>query len=216
MAFMKVTREGVLSSESAVSIKESGAYVGKFEMVMIEAYPSGAQCLKFDFKTADDRKASFKIFFMDKAGNETFGAKSIQALAYLLKCGTEFDFVEKMVDCWDSTSSSMKPKLCKVFDCFLNREIGIIVQKELTHSDKNPNGYENLNFLSFFDPMTNMTASELVGKKTAPEVYKKRMAFLEQNPVKDSRKNQNQGSVPAPPAARGSQQADDLDDDIPF
>jgi hypothetical protein len=214
MAFMKVTKEGVLSSESSVSIKESGAYVGKFEMVMIEAYQSGAQCLKFDFKTADDRKASFKIFFMDKSGNETFGVKSIQALAYLLKTGQEFDFVEKMVDCWDSTSKSMKPKLCKVFDCFLNREIGIILQEELsTHEGKE---YSNLLFLTFFDPTTNMTASELVGKKTAPEVYKNRMAFLAQNPVKDSRKNQNQSSVPAPPAARGSQQADDLDDDIPF
>ncbi len=214
---MKLSKNSILGSDAQGFIKESGSYVGIFEMVTLETYAKGAQALKFDFKTPDESKATFKIFVRDNAGNETFGAKSVQALAYLLKIREDFDFVEKTVDCWDSESKTMKPKKCQVFDCFIGQQIGVILQKELsTHEGKD---YSNLLLLSFFEPTTNMTASELVGKKTAPEVYKKRMAFLEQNPVKDSRKNQNQGSVPAPPAARGSQQAqqaDDLDDDIPF
>lgn len=216
---MTVKKEAIESSESqGASIKESGAYVGKFEMVTLVTYESGAQAVKFEFKASDERKAFFNIFVTDKSGNETFGAGIVQSLAYLFGL-KEFDYVRKMADVYDYTAKSNIVKELDVFDCFLNKIVGIIVQKEL--SIYNGELKEKLNLLGFYDSSTMLTANEMMQKKAAPKFVQQKMAWLEQNPVKDKRGvTPATPATPAPPAARGASQqayqADDLDDDIPF
>lgn len=216
MAFMTVNKESIKSSESqGGSIKESGAYVGKFEMVTLETYKSGAQAVRFEFKTPDERKAFFKIFVTDKTGKETFGAGIVQSLAYIFGL-KEFDYVKKMVNVYDYTTKSNIIKELNVFDCFLNKMVGVIVQQELSIYE----GKEqtSLNLLAFYEASTMLTANEMIEGKVEPKTVKQKIARLEQNPVKDSRGSAQ--ATPAPPAARGASQqpyqAEDLDDDIPF
>ena len=213
---MTVKKESIKSSESqGASIKESGVYVGRFEMATLETYASGAQAVRFEFKTPDERKAFFNVFVTDKLGNETFGAGIVQSLAHLFGL-KEFDYVKKMVDVYDYTNKSNIVKELNIFDCFLNKMVGIIVQKEL--SIYKGELKDKLNLLGFYDASTMLTANEMIQGKVEPKTVKQKIAWLEQNPVKDKRGAPP--APPAPPAARGASQqdyqADDLDDDIPF
>ena len=216
---MTVKKAAIKSSESqGASIKESGVYVGKLDMVTLETYESGSQAVRFEFKTPDERKAFFNVFVTDKSGNETFGAGMVQSLAHLFGL-KEFDYVKKMVDVYDYTSKLNIVKELNVFDCFLNKMVGIIVQKEL--SIYKGELKDKLNLLGFYDASTMLTANEMIQGKVEPKTVKQKIAWLEQNPVKDKRgATPAPPAPPAPPAARGASQqayqADDLDDDIPF
>lgn len=192
-------------------IKELGKYVGEFTQAKaLISKNTGAKGIEFAFKSNSGQKANFSIYTMSAKGEHYSGYAALMAIMTCMSLrnikpvlgqAARYDFdTKKEVQ----EECNIFPELCK--------PIGVLLETE-DYIKQDGNTATRMVLKNVFQASTEMTASEILDKKTSPAQLEKMVAGLRHRPVKGAKAH-------APQAQREQRQPssgfEDMDDDIPF
>lgn len=182
------------------SIKEMGKYVGSFTQAVDLDTKKGGKGIAFSFASTSGQKANIAIYTKGADGSLYQGYEALMAIMTCMalrnitpKDGTftKYDFDSKK----DVTvQGKIFPDLCK--------PIGVLLETEDYPKDDGSTGTRMV-LKNVFQAETELTASEILDRKTKPEQLEKMVQGLRHRPMK--------GAKPMP-----SRQHDSHDDDRPF
>ena len=188
-------------------IKEIGKYVGAFTQAVDIKTKKGGKGISFIFKSNSSQKANLAIYTQSAEGEKYQGFDQLMAIMTCMglrnitpKPGsfTRYDFETKA----DVTENgSVFPELLK--------PIGVLLETEDYEKQDGGTGTRMV-MKSVFQPSTELTASEVLDRKTAPEQLAKMVAGLRHRPLKNRPAQRHE-----PIGSTGSC-FDDIDDSIPF
>lgn len=193
-------------------IDEKGKYVGKFTRAEDITAASGTRGITFTFETNDGQKSNFSIYTI-KSNGEKLG--DYGTLMALMTCLGIKDIkpaqVASMV--WDKDAGGNVSKMLSQFPELMNKPVGILLaMEEYEKRDGSGTGWSaRLN--AVFQAETELTASEILDRKTTPTKLPQLVAALKDRPLK-KRPASNGGSHQMDGGA--FDESAPFNDDIPF
>lgn len=194
------------------AIKEIGKYVGEFTQAKeIMSKKTGTKGIEFAFKANTGQKTNLSIYTMSASGEKYQGYEALMAIMTCMKLrsitptvgkATKYDFDQRkevIEEC------SIFPELCK--------PIGLLLETEDYPKQDGTTGTRMV-LKNVFQAGTELTASEILDRKTQPEQLGKMVSALRHHPLKAAKPMPTRH---AEPAMTGGSGFDDLDDgSIPF
>lgn len=199
------------SDAGAGTIKEMGKYVGEFTQAKDIVTKKGGKGIEFVFKSNSGQKANLAIYTIGANGDQYQGYEALMAIMTCMglrnitpKLGTatKYDYdtrKEVQEEC------SIFPELCK--------PIGILLETEDYVKQDGETGTRMV-LKNVFQVVTELTASEILDRKTTPLQLEKLVAGLRHRPVKGALKH-----APMPTRTTGANDYPDApfdSDEIPF
>ena len=204
------TQEARKADTQGNQIKELGKYVGAITQAEDITAKSGTKGVALSFTSNSGQKTKVGIYTIKADGTKLSGLSMLNALMTCLmlrniapKPGkvTRYDYDAKQDVIEDG---SVFPELCK--------PIGFLLETEDYLKNDGHTVGTRMVLRGVFQASTELTASEVLDKKTKPEQLEKMVATLRHRPLKAA---SAQPTRTAPTGAAGSG-FDDMDDDIPF
>lgn len=165
----------------ASRIDQSGAYIGRFKSVnTMKSANKGTQGVHFEFDSPGGGSASFDLWTKKEDGTSVFGVNQLQAMQAVLGLkglNSVTGRYEAFVD------GKRQEVMGQVFPTLQDRDIGLVLQKELYTKGDGKEGFR-MNLFGVFHPVSRLTASEIKEGKTTPEKVEKMVRGLK---TKDSR-----------------------------
>ena len=203
---------------SGATIKEIGKYIGEFTQAQDIVTKKGGRGVSFIFKANTGQKANLAIYTTGANGDRYQGYDALMAIMTCLQLRgikpapgkvTRYDFEAKKEVVEDGT----------VFPD-LHKPIGVLLETE-DYEKKDGSIGTRMVLKNVFQPGTELTASEILDKKTQPELLTKMVEGLRHRPLKGARQpapRQDDGFGGPPAGHPASSGFDGLDDgsDIPF
>ena len=203
---------------AGATIKEIGKYVGEFIQAKDVVTKKGGRGIEFIFKSQGGQKANLAIYTTGANGDRYQGYDALMAIMTCLQLRgikpapgkvTRYDFDAKKEVVEDGT----------VFPD-LHKPIGVLLETE-DYEKKDGSIGTRMVLKNVFQPSTELTASEILDKKTLPELLTKMVEGLRHRPLKGARQpapRQDDGFGGPPAGHPASSGFDGLDDgsDIPF
>lgn len=204
-------------------LNETGKYIGQFTRAeKLVSHARGTHGIGFTFEAKDKRTTRFDIWTMRADGEHLSGYKAVNAIMACLKLRGLTESTA-MVDRYDFDTKQTNKVQAPVFAELTGKPIGVLLRNtEYAKIDRD--GRETgetgwrLEFVMPFQADTELTASEVLDRKTSPEKLASAVAFLQDRPLKNkpiAPARQQTHSAPAGNAGGGNG-FDDMDDDIPF
>lgn len=192
-------------------ITELGKYVGQFTQVEDITAGTGTKGLAFRFE-ANGQSANLSLYTKKPDGTQLMGFDALMAIMTCLslrnitpKAGT--------VKAWDNEAKVEVTKQAQVFPELCGKPIGLLLETEDYPKSDGSTGTRMV-IAGVFQANTELTAGEILDKKTTPEQLSKMVARLKHRPIKGAKPS---GSAPARTAGGSTGSGfDDMDDDIPF
>lgn len=193
-------------------ISETGKYQGTLVRAEVIKSTQGTDGVEFTFISDDGREADFLQLWTAKAdGTRLHGFKVLMAL--MACCGIRnLTPLEMVVKKWDPNAHAKVETKIKGFPGLTGKKVGLLLQKELYNKNNGKEGYK-MNIYAPFQYETELTASEILDRKSQPVALGKLVSILQDrdNRKASSANNSGYGFQSAAPAG-----TDPLDDDIPF
>ena len=203
---------------AGATIKEIGKYVGEFIQAKDVVTKKGGRGIEFIFKSQGGQKANLAIYTTGANGDRYQGYDALMAIMTCLQLRgikpapgkvTRYDFDTKKEVVEDGT----------VFPD-LHKPIGVLLETE-DYEKKDGSIGTRMVLKNVFQPSTELTASEILDKKTQPELLAKMVEGLRHRPIKGARQpapRQDDGFGGPPAGHPASSGFDGLDDgsEIPF
>lgn len=188
-------------------IDQSGKYIGTLTRVEIVASKQGTEGVEFSFKSDDGATADFLTLWTYKASGEALPSlKTLNAMMTVARVKS-LTPTAGQVEKWDSGSGQRGKFPATIFPELTNKRIGLLLQRE-EYEKRDGSFGAKVNIVGCFDPDSELTASEILARKTEPETLAKMVAALRDKPMKNTKQpvteTQHDGGVA------------DMDDDIPF
>jgi hypothetical protein len=191
------------SEKFSEGISETGAYVGMFDQVYRLVSEKGSEAMVFTFKSEKGGRTNFTVWY--KASNVKNNARiesgyeSINSIMASIGIRSIKGY-EGVVSVYDKGMKVEKDLI--VYPDLCDKDVGVVLQKELFTKNNGEDGYR-FNFILSFDAKTRQTASEKVCKSSEAKKLEKVLATLKD---KDNRtvKITNNNSVT------------EILDDVPF
>ena len=198
------------------TIKELGKYVGSFVQAKDVTTKKGGKGIELVFKSDAGQKANLAIYTTGAKGDKYQGYDALMAIMTCMQLrriepkpgkATRYDFDKKEDVSEDAT---IFPDLCK--------PIGVLLETE-DYLKTDGNTGTRMVLKNVFQAATELTASEILDRKTQPELLAKMVEGLRHRPLKGARPSpqhstETAGGLPAGHSA--SSGFDDMSDDIPF
>ncbi len=185
---------------SGASIKELGKYVGEFTQAKeITSKRTGTKGIEFAFKSTSGQKANLSIYTMSAAGEKYQGYDALMAIMTCMGL-RNIKPVEGMVSRYDYDQKEDVQEKGKMFSD-LHKPIGLLLETE-DYSKKDGSVGTRMVLKNVFRASDEFTASEILDRKTAPELLPKFVAGLRHRPLKG--------------AARPAQHHDNAMPDVPY
>jgi len=179
-------------------IDKSDAYIGQFVSVNAMKAKSGTHGIHFEFKTEGDGFAGLDIYTKKEDGSVVnMGMNLLNAIQAVLGLRGLKSRLGKFEGFVEGKRQEIEGE---IFPDLMNRDIGVVLQKELYTKNDGSDGYR-INLVGVFHPTSRLTASEIKERVTKPEKLAKLMSNLK---TKDSRVKQVEPSQPAVGADAGS------------
>lgn len=190
-------------------INELGKYVGSFTQAEDITAGTGTKGVALRFES-NGQNVNLSLYTTKADGTHIMG---YQALMAIMTCMGLRNIAPKpgTVKHWDAEAKAEVTKQAQVFSDLCNKPIGLLLETEDYIKQDQSTGTRMV-IAGIFQAATELTAGEILDRKTKPEQLAKMVARLKHRPVKGARP----AAVPAPAAAGGSSGFDDMDDDIPF
>jgi hypothetical protein len=194
------------------SIKTSGKYVGTITRAEKLLSKKNTEGLGISFKTADGATANYLDLYTVNADGKTL--PSLATVQAILCCTRTNEAAEGEItfEKWDKDAGQMIKVKANGYPALMGKKIGFLLQQELSTNTTNGKDVDRVVIYAVFEADTEMTASEILDKKTQPEKLEKMLDALMARPVHDRRVAGS--SAPASTSAGGT--FDDFEDDIPF
>ena len=202
---------------AGATIKEIGKYVGEFIQAKDVVTKKGGRGIEFIFKSQGGQKANLAIYTTGANGDRYQGYDALMAIMTCLQLRgikpapgkvTRYDFEAKKEVVEDGT----------VFPD-LHNPIGVLLETE-DYEKKDGSVGTRMVLKNVFQPGTELTASEILDKKTQPELLAKMVEGLRHRPLKGARQpapRQDDGFGGPPAGHPASSGFDEMDDgSIPF
>ena len=202
------TTEARKADSTGSMIKEIGKYKGHFTQAEDITAKTGTRGLSLRFENEAGQKASLSIYTTKANGEKIIGFQILMAIMTCLGLRGIKPAPGKVVS-WDAEKKAEVTKEGTVFPDLCNKPIGLLLETE-DYLTSNGQQRTRMVLQGVFQASTELTASEILDKKTSPELLPKMVAALRHRPAK--------GSKPA--ASHGGHMPDTgfegMDDDIPF
>lgn len=202
---------------AGATIKEIGKYVGEFIQAKDVVTKKGGRGIEFIFKSQGGQKANLAIYTTGANGDRYQGYDALMAIMTCLQLRgikpapgkvTRYDFDTKKEVVEDGT---VFPELQK--------PIGVLLETE-DYEKKDGSLGTRMVLKNVFQPNTELTASEILDKKTQPELLAKMVEGLRHRPLKGARTAaapRGDDGAGGPPAGHpASSGFEDMTDDVPF
>lgn len=198
----------------ASSINQAGKYVGTITRAEYLTAESGATGLGLSFKTDDGATADYlDIYTHNGKGEKLPGAKVVNAI---MACTALRELSDGSIVCekWNAKDKQRERVTVPGSPELMGKRVGLLLQEECGTY----NGKETHKMLIFgvFSATSELTASEILDKKTSPERLPKMVEALMARPVRDNRKKGGGHSRSGADDMGHAGQDVPLDDDIPF
>lgn len=184
------------ADDVASRIDTSAAYIGRFKAVYaIKSEKTGTEGIYFEFQSPGGGSADFSVYTRKEDGTTTFGMNQVQAMMTILQL-RGLRSVPGKFEAYDSDEGKRVEKQGEVFPDLLDKDIGLVLQKERYTKNNGSEGFR-MNLYGIFDPKTRLTASEIRERKVQPEKLEKILRSLKD---KDTRKTGGATAEPAQPS----------------
>lgn len=213
------TKEARKADSTGDQIKDIGKYVGEFTQVIGTVAKKGTQGVIFSFKSESGEKANLPIYTVKADGEKIMGYQILMAI----------------MTCMQLRDLKSKEGTAKKYDYDLKQEvefdavrypdlerkkIGLLLETEEYEKydkagSKTGEIGKKIVLAGVFQADTELTASEILDKKTEPKQLEKMVARLHHRALKPQTGTNQQRPASAPRSAGGSG-FDGMDDDIPF
>ena len=195
------------ADQTGSRINELGKYVGQFKQAEDITASTGTKGIPLRFE-ANGQSADLSIYTQKSNGEQIMG---FQVLMAMMTCMQLRNITPKPgnVKHWDNEARKEVEKQAQVFPDLCNKDIGLLLETE-DYAKKDGSVGTRMVIAGVFQAKTELTASEILDRKTTPEHLEKMVSRLRHRPIK--------GAAPAqrPAAAPAGSGFDDMDDDIPF
>lgn len=207
---LKLDAKSASSADNvSTSIRDAGKYIGEFTRAEKLLSQNGTQGLGLSFKSDDGQTADYlDLYTINAAGDELPSAKTVNAILACMSV-READEAAIKFEKWDKSANARVQVEANGYPALMKKKIGLLLQKEV-YFDQKGEERERVIIYGVFNASSELTASEILAKKTTPEKLPKILEALMARPVKDARKGKavvKTGSLSA---------SDDTDPDIPF
>jgi hypothetical protein len=188
-------------------INEIGKYIGTFTQAEDITAGTGTKGVAFRFES-NGQTANLALYTTKSNGDQIMG---YQALMAIMTCLSLRNITPKpgTVKYWDNETKAEVTRSGQVFPELCNKPIGLLLETE-EYQKSNGGVGTKMVIAGIFQASTELTASEILDKKTKPEQLAKLVAHLRHRPLRTGKP-----AAAATPAHAGSG-FDDMDDDIPF
>lgn len=199
-------------------IKETGAYKGRFTKAEALTAATGTQGIAFTFESEGGQTANFSIYTIKADGTKLSGFQTLMALMVCMKMRNVGNPVVGVATKYDFDAKQDVQYQAPLLLDLMNKPIGVILQscEYEKQRDRVPTGEYGwkIELQGAFEAATELTASEILGGKTKPELLTNMIAHLADRPLK----NKNGGSPQRNSYTANSQSGGGsaFDGDIPF
>lgn len=195
-------------------ITETGKYLGTFPRAEAITASSGTEGIDFSFKANDGRTCRFALYTRKQDGTVIkIGTGLVMAMLTCLQV-RQMDAKPAKVRKWDMDANAEIDATVPCFTEIMNKPIGLLLEAE--EYERNAGGIgKRMVLAGVFQAGTELTASEILDRKTTPAQLAKIVATLRDRPLNKGRSS----SAPARAASGGDMGhagMDIPDDDIPF
>ena len=187
-------------------INEIGKYVGTFTQAEDITAGTGTKGVALRFES-NGQSANLSLYTTKSDGTQIMG---YQALMAIMTCMSLRGITPKpgTVKYWDAEAKEEKSRSGQIFPELYNKPIGLLLETEEYLKNNGGIGTKMV-IAGIFQPSTELTASEILDKKTQPEQLAKMVTRLRHRPLKGVK-------APAAAPAAAGHGFEDMDDDIPF
>lgn len=213
---LKLNSELAKSADNIASgIKESGKYIGTITRAEFLHARTGTKGLGLSFKADNGQEANYLDLYHTRHDGEALG--SLKTVNAILCCAKVADArVQKVqVEKWNPDTKAREKVTVDGYPDLMGKRIGLLLRKAL-ETDDNGKDRERLEIFAVFNADTELTASEMYGKKNNPERLGAMLDALLARPVNDKRKRASGGTSGHSSGSAGLDRFDGMDDDCPF
>lgn len=196
-------------------INETGKYIGRFTRAeKLVSRDKGTHGIGFTFKANDSRETRFDVWTMRADGSPLSGLNTINAIMVcLLK--RDLKDIPFSVKKWDFDKQADETVIVQCFTEIMNVDIGLLLRsEEYEKTDKHgtPTGETGwrMGIVAAFQAKTELMATEVLARKTTPEMLAQVIPTLHDKPLK------KRAATNTPRAASALSDAGFPDDDVPF
>ncbi len=196
------------ADQTGSRINELGKYVGQFKQAEDITANTGTKGIAFKF-SANGQDANLSIYTMKSSGEQIMGYQVLMAIMTCLqlrniapKAGT--------VKHWDNDTRQEVGKEAQTFPDLCGKDIGLLLETEDYKKNDGGTGTRMV-IAGVFQAKTELTASEILDRKTTPELLPKMVARLRHRPIKGAPAEKVRTEAGAAPSG-----FDSMDDDIPW
>ena len=206
------TQAASQADQRGAYINKTGKYKGKFIKAEALRADSGTIGVGFTFESTDKQTVNFSLYIQKADGEKLSAYKQLNAIMACLRIRSISSPVPMKAKKYDYTQKKEVEYEAQMLTDLINKPIGILLQSCEYEKEKNrvktgEYGWK-MELYGVFEASTELTAGEILGKKTTPEVLATLIATLADRPLKN-KANQNQ-------AQQSSGSSDGFDDMIPF
>ena len=188
-------------------ITDIGKYIGTFTQAEDITAGTGTKGVGLRFE-ANGQNANLSLYTTKTNGEKIMGFQVLMAIMTCMKLRS-LEPKPGTVKHWDNESRTEVSKPAQIFPELCGKQIGVLLETE--DYPKNDGGTgTRMVIAGIFQAGTELTASEILDRKTQPEQLAKMVVRLRHRPARAA-KPATSKTAPA-----GGSGFDDMDDDIPF
>ena len=208
------TNQAAAADNITSQISEPGKSIGTITRAeKLVSKDKGTQGLGLSFKADNGQTAEYLDLYHTKGTGEALsGLKTVNAVMCCAKV-KQAEEGPVQVEKWDNVAGARRKMSVSGYPALMNKRIGLLLRKTL-ETDANGKDREKLEIFGVFDPETEMTASEILGRASEPQKLSAMLDVLITRGVIDKRTSR----APTRQQSAGMDRFDDMpiDDDIPF
>lgn len=212
------TSEAKKADNTGSRITELGKYVGHFTQAEDVTAKTGTKGLSLSFES-NGKSANLSIYTIRNNDDKLQGYQTLMAMMTCLQLRNLTER-EGTVKVWDNVARKEVERAGLTFPELCNKRIGLLLETEDYLKQDGTTGTKMV-IAGVFQADTDLTASEILDRKTTPERLSQMEMRLRHRPVKGApaaapASHGGYGHQQAAPAYGGNSGFNDLDDSIPF
>ena len=205
------TKAAQKADQTGNRINQIGKYVGVFTQAEDITAATGTKGIALRFES-NGQQASLSLYTKKANGETIMGFDVLMAIMTCMQL-RNIEPKQGSVKAWDYDTNSEVTKQATVFPDLCGKPIGLLMETE-DYLKKDQSIGTRMVIAGIFQAKTELTATEILERKTTPMMLSKAVERLHHRPVKAAKAPAVRPA--AQPSIGGGSGFDDMDNDIPF